>query len=58
MITHFDCIKAMSAEEFAEWITCVELRILKMKRMLERPAIKEDWLNFLNQPAEQGGLTK
>jgi len=53
MITHFDCIKAMSAEEFAEWITCVELRILKMKRMLERPAIKEDWLNFLNQPAEQ-----
>jgi len=51
--TKGDEIRAMSDEELAEWLTAIELRILQRQPMLERPAMKADWLDWLQSPAER-----
>lgn len=52
--TKADRIRAMSDEKLAEWLTVIELRILQRQPMLERPALKADWLAWLGSPAEAG----
>ena len=50
--TNADRIRAMTDEEFAEWLVTVEVRILQVQPFLERPAMKADWLDWLKQEVQ------
>ena len=49
--TNADRIRAMTAEELADWLVLVEQRILERQPMLERPALYEALLDWLKQEA-------
>ena len=48
-MTHGDHIRSMSDLELARWFVTIELRILRLQPMLERPTLEEDWLDWLKQ---------
>ena len=50
--TKADNIRTMSDEELASWLVIIEQRILERQPMLERPALYQDWIEWLKQPAK------
>lgn len=48
-MTNADRIRQMTDDQLGEWLTFVENRILEMQPMLERAALKADWLEWLKE---------
>ena len=48
-MTNADRIRQMTDDQLAEWLTFVENRMLEMQPMLERAALKADWLEWLKE---------
>ena len=48
-MTNADRIRSLSDEELARWFVTIELKILRLQPMLERPTLEEDWLEWLKQ---------
>ena len=54
-MTNAERIRAMTDKQLAEWLTFIENRILGMQPMLERAALKADWLEWLKEEVNGGG---
>ncbi len=52
--TKGDMLRSKTNEELADWLVMIEERILSRQPMLERAALKADWLCWLNQEAKDG----
>ena len=52
--TNADRIRAMTDEELADWLACIENKILEKQPMLERAAVEADWLEWLKEEVKDG----
>ena len=52
--TNADRIRAMTDEELAEWLACIENKILEKQPMLERATVEADWLEWLKEEVKDG----
>ena len=53
-MTNGDKIRTKTDKQLAEWLTFIENRILEMNPMLEREALKADWLEWLKEEVKDG----
>lgn len=51
-LTNADSIRSMTDEELAKWFVNLEVKILNIQPMLERPALEKDWLEWLQKECE------
>jgi len=50
--TNADRIRSMTDEELAKWFVNLEVKILNIQPMLDRPALEKDWLEWLQKECE------
>ena len=50
--TRGDWLRSMTDEELAKWFVNLEVKILNIQPMLERPALEKDWLEWLQKECE------
>ena len=52
--TNADKIRAKTDEELADWLVLVEMRIRQLQAVPEIRTLKKDWLDWLQQEANDG----